>query len=288
MPIRWKTKSSYHRKRRLAASLAVHAVLILGAIVFLLPLAWMISTSLKPLDETIRIPPTWAPSEFLWSNYAKATTAIPFWTYARNTLVVCVMSIIGTLTSSVLVAYGFSRLQWRGRDFMFWLVLGTMMIPFPVVMVPLFVVFSKLGWIGTLKPLWVPTFAAGAFNVFLLRQFFRTIPMELSEAARIDGCSEFGILFRIILPLSKPVLLVVALFQFIYSWNDFMGPLLYLTKDHTFTLALGLQLFQNQQGGTQWNLLMAASFLVVLPIIVLFFFTQRSFIEGISLTGSKG
>jgi multiple sugar transport system permease protein len=163
-----------------------------------------------------------------------------------------------------------------------------MMIPFPVIMAPLFVVFGKLGWIGTLKPLWIPSFGAAAFNIFLLRQFFRTIPAELTEAARIDGCSELGILLRIVLPLSKPVLLVVALFQFIASWNDFLGPLVYLTRENTYTLALGLQFFQSQHGGTYWNYLMAASSLIVLPIIAIYFFAQKAFIEGISLTGLKG
>jgi multiple sugar transport system permease protein len=155
-------------------------------------------------------------------------------------------------------------------------------------MVPLYGVFRWLGWIGTLKPLWVPSFFASAFNIFLMRQFFRTLPEELSEAARIDGCSEWGIFWRIILPLSKPVLMVVALFQFLALWNDFMGPLLYLTRKHTFTLAVALQNYQSQHGGVQWHYLMAASAIVILPIIVLFFFTQKSFIKGIATTGLKG
>jgi len=281
-----KTKSQ--KRQQLIARIIIHAVLIAGAIAFLFPLIWMMSTALKPLEETTRIPPTILPSKFMWSNYVKATSAIPFWLYAKNTLIVCVLSVTGTLISSILVAYGFSRVQWKGREVLFYCVLSTMMIPFPVIMAPLFVVFGKLGWIGGLKPLWVPTFGAAAFNVFLMRQFFRTIPAELSEAARIDGCSELGILIRIILPLSKPVIVVVALFQFIASWNDFLGPLVYLTREETYTLALGLQFFQSQHGGTQWNYLMAASSLIILPIIVLYFFTQKAFIEGISLTGVKG
>jgi multiple sugar transport system permease protein len=162
-----------------------------------------------------------------------------------------------------------------------------MMIPFPVVMVPIYGVFKGLGWIGTFKPLWVPAFFAGAFNVFLLRQFFMTLPRDISEAARIDGCSEFQIFLRIILPLCKPALLVVALFQFMFTWNDFLGPLIFLAEQKDFTLALGLQSFQSQQGGTAWHQLMAASTLVLLPVLVLFFFTQKSFIEGISATGMK-
>lgn len=276
------------KKGNLLQSIVVHALLIIGAIAFMFPLYWMVVTALKTLPEVLQSPPLWFPKKLLWSNFKTAINIIPFWTYTMNTVIVCVLSVIGTLISSTLVAYAFSRLQWKGREFTFKCVLATMMIPFPVLMVPLFVLFSKIGWVGSLKPLWAPTFFASAFNIFLLRQFFMTIPMELSEAARIDGCSEFGILVRIILPLSKPVLLVVALFQFIYSWNDFLAPLIYLTRQETFTLSLGLQFYQSQQGGSQWNYLMAAATLVVLPVLVLYFIAQRYFIEGISLTGVKG
>jgi len=272
----------------IAGRAVLHICLIAGAAAFAFPFVWMILTSLKPLEETARIPPTWIPSKLMWSNYVEATTVIPFWLYAKNTMIVCALAIVGTLISSTLVAYGFSRITWRGRDSLFMCVLATMIIPFPIVMVPLFVVFSKLRMVGTLMPLWLPSFGASAFNVFLLRQFFRTIPHDLTEAARIDGLSELGILVRIILPLSKPALLVVALFQFMYSWNDFLGPLIYLTRQKTYTLSLGLQFFESQHGGSQWNLLMAASALVVLPVVVLYFFAQRHFIEGISLTGLKG
>jgi len=282
-----KNKSSI-KKGNLLQSIIVHTLLIIGAVAFLFPLYWMAVTALKTLPEALQSPPTWLPEIFHWSNFKTAMNIIPFWTYTMNTVIVCVLSVIGTLISSVLVAYAFARLQWKGRETVFKIVLATMMIPFPVLMVPLFVLFSKIGWTGSLRPLWVPTFFASAFNIFLLRQFFRSIPMELSEAARIDGCSEFGILVRIILPLSKPALLVVALFQFIYSWNDFMGPLIYLTRQDTFTLSLGLQFYQSQQGGSQWNYLMAAATLVVLPVLVIYFIAQKYFIEGISLTGIKG
>ena len=223
-----------------------------------------------------------------WDNFPKAIDAMShFGDYLWNTLTLCVLTVLGTVLSSTLVAYGFSRIDWPGRDKMFLVVLATMMIPFPVVMVPLFSMFKTFGWIGTLKPLWVPTFFAGAFNVFLLRQFFRTIPRDLSESAKIDGCSELRIFWQIIVPLAKPAITVVALFQFMATWNDFLGPLIYLTDQKDFTLALGLQFFQSQHGGTQWHYLMAASAMVVLPIIVLFFFAQRTFIEGISMTGLK-
>jgi len=190
--------------------------------------------------------------------------------------------------SSALAAYGFARIPWRGRNKVFVIALATMMIPFPVVMVPIYCLFRWVGWIGTLRPLWVGSFVAGAFNVFLLRQFFMTIPKDLSDAARIDGCSEWRIFWQIILPLCRPALMVVGLFQFMGTWNDFLGPLIYLTNQKDFTLALGLQFYQSQQGGTEWHYLMAASTLVVLPIIILFFFTQKTFIEGISMTGIKG
>jgi len=276
-----------HRSNPLLRVL-LYAALILASAAFLAPLAWMISTSLKPLNETMSLPPQWIPSHLQWRNYPDAIAEMRyFWRYAGNSLFLCVMTVAGTVMSSALVAYGFSRIEWRGRDKVFMVLLATMMIPFPVVMVPIYGLFKSLGWIGSFKPLWVPAFFASAFNVFLLRQFFLGLPKDISEAARIDGCSEFGIFLRVILPLCKPALLVVALFQFLYTWNDFLGPLIYLTDQKDFTLALGLQSFQSQQGGTAWHHLMAASTLVVLPVIILFFFTQKSFIEGIATTGGK-
>ncbi|HAI11145.1 MAG TPA: sugar ABC transporter ATP-binding protein [Phycisphaerales bacterium] len=224
-----------------------------------------------------------------WQNFSQAVDSMQqFPRYLTNTLILCILTVIGTVSSSALAAYGFSRIEWFGRDKVFLLVLATMMIPFPVVMVPLYSLFKSLGWIGTLKPLWVGSFCAGAFNVFLLRQFFIGIPTQISESARLDGASEFRIFWQIILPLAKPALVVVALFQFMGTWNDFLGPLIYLTDQEDFTLALGLQFFQSQSGGTQWHYLMAASLLVVLPIIFVFFCSQKSFIEGISMTGVKG
>jgi len=262
--------------------------LCLCGLLFLAPFAWVVSTSLKPLHETMLLPVKWFPEKAQWHNYRDAIAAMgDFWLYAWNTLFLCLMTVAGTLLSSALAAYGFSRIEWRGRDKVFLLALTTMMIPFPVIMVPHYSLFRALGWIGTFKPLWVPAFFAGAFNVFLLRQFFLTIPKELSEAARIDGCGELRIFWQIILPLAKPALLVVALFQFMYTWNDFLGPLIYLTDNKDFTLALGLQEYQSQAGGTEWHYLMAASTLVILPVLALFFATQRYFIEGVATTGAK-
>ncbi len=227
-------------------------------------------------------------TELAWRNFAAAVQAIPFGRYTLNTLILCLLTVIGTTLSNSLVAYGFARIEWPGRDLYFALTLATMMVPFPVTMISLYALFKNLNWIGTWLPLWVPSFFGGAFNIFLLRQFYMSIPKDLTEAARIDGCSEFQIYWRIILPLSKPALAVVALFQFMATWNDFMGPLLYLNDQNKFTLSLGLQFFQSQSGGTEWHLLMAASTLMLLPILVLFFFTQKQFIQGIVTTGIKG
>jgi multiple sugar transport system permease protein len=196
--------------------------------------------------------------------------------------------VVGTVFSNALAAYAFSRLRWKGRDLFFIVTLATMMVPFPVVMVPLYGVFKSLGWIGTFRPLWVPAFFGSAFNIFLLRQFFRGVPFELSEAATIDGANEWKIFWEVVIPLAKPALAVVALFTFIASWTDFLGPLIYLTDQKTFTLSLGLAAYQSRNGGTDWNLLMAASTIVVAPVVVLFFLTQKLLVRGIALTGLKG
>ncbi|WP_432800027.1 carbohydrate ABC transporter permease [Poriferisphaera sp. WC338] len=283
---------SLHRRRSRSlnfSKIMVYLLLVVGAFIFAMPLIWMLSTALKPIEQTMQMPPKWIPDDPQWGNFWQAIKEMRyFWTYLFNTLFLCTLTVIGTVTSSAMAAYGFSRISWRGRERTFLIVLATMMIPFPVVMVPLYCLFRSIGLTGTLAPLWLPTFFAGAFNVFLLRQFFMTLPRDLSEAARIDGCSEWRIFWQIILPLAKPTLLVVGLFQFMATWNDFLGPLIYLTDQQDFTLALGLQFFQSQHGGTQWHYLMAASALVVLPVIILFFCAQRYFIEGISMTGLKG
>lgn len=270
-------------------------VLVLLSALFILPLLWMISTALKPLDQTMVFPPQWIPRPAQPGNFWEAITYnsdklgyAPFAFYARNTIILCILTVSGTVVSNAIVAYSFSRLKWKGRDFIFALTLATMMVPFPVIMVPLFGLFRDFGWIGTMKPLWVPAWFGAAFNIFLLRQFYKTIPFELSEAAKIDGCSEWRIFYQVILPLAKPALAVVALFSFMAVWNDFIGPLIYLQDQDMFTLALGLRSYQSQAGGTTWNLLMAASTIVIAPVIVLFFFTQKLFIQGIAATGLKG
>jgi multiple sugar transport system permease protein len=263
-------------------------MLLFFALVFLFPFAWMVTTSLKELPQAVSFPPKWIPDPVRWANYAEATSAIPFWRYAANTLFLCVFCVVGTLLSCTLAAYSLACIPWRGRGIVFMLTLGTMMIPAPVMIVPVYTIFRDLGWIGTLLPLWVPMFFGGAYWIFLLRQFFLTIPGDLREAAEIDGAGHVLTMVHVILPLARPAIMVVALFMFLFVWNDFMGPLIYLSDQAQFTLALGLQHFQSKHGGTDINLLMAASTLVVAPVVVLFFFTQRTFIEGIAMSGLKG
>lgn len=282
-------------KQKTEHALLLQVVLITLSILFAFPLVWMFLTSVKPIKETMRLPIVWLPSHWEWGDYPKAFTYnadklgyIPFLVYGRNTLMLAILTVSGTVVSNALVAYGFARLRWPGRDLAFSLTLATMMVPFPVLMVPIFSLFQHLHWIGTFRPLWVPAWFGSAFNIFLLRQFFATIPFELSEAAKIDGCSEWQIFRQILLPLAKPALSVVALFTFMATWNDFLGPLLYLSHQNMFTLGLGLQAFSSQNGGTEWNLLMAASVIIVAPVLVLFFFTQKQFIQGIAVTGLKG
>ncbi|MBC8108888.1 MAG: carbohydrate ABC transporter permease [Anaerolineae bacterium] len=262
----------------------------------MIPFLWMLSTSLKTQESAMEFPPRMLPKPVVVDNYwtILSSDRLNFLLWTRNTVIIAVLAVSGTVISSAIVAYGFARIQFRGRGVLFAIMLATMMIPFQVTMVPLFRIFRFLGdttgiaWLGTSKPLWVPAWFGSAFSIFLMRQFFLTIPTELSEAARIDGCSEFGIFTRIILPLAKPALAVVALFSFMANWNDFLAPLVYMQRPEQFTLALGLQSFQSQNGGTPWHLLMAASVLVILPVIVLFFLAQKTFIEGIATTGVKG
>jgi multiple sugar transport system permease protein len=286
-------KSRRRRERR--GNLVRHLALTVISAAAVLPFLWMLSTSLKTADETSE-PPHWMPHVIQWRNYLTIfrDERAHFLLWTRNSVLVAALIVIGTTASSALVAYGFARLRFAGRGVLFVLMISTMMLPFPVTMVSLFSLFRWLGdttgmpWLGSFKPLWVPAWFGSAFSIFLLRQFFLTIPMELSEAAKIDGCSEFGIFWRIILPLSRPALAVVALFAFLGAWNDFLGPLVYLQRPEQFTLALGLQNFQSKAGGTSWHLLMAASTLVVMPALLLFFLAQRTFIEGIATTGTKG
>jgi multiple sugar transport system permease protein len=273
--------------RRWWAAVAAYTALVLISVLFLAPFALMLSTSLKAEDRIFTEQIEWLPRPVLWSNYTEALASFPFLLYLRNTVFVCAMVVVGTVVSSVLPAYGFARLQWRGRDALFFVMLATLMLPQQVTMLPVFLLFRALRWTGTYLPLVVPPFFGSAFSIFLLRQFFRTIPQELSDAARMDGCSEARILWRIIAPLSTPAIATVMLFAFIGAWTDFINPLIYLTDERSYTLAVGLQTFVGRHA-SEWNLLMAASAVVTLPMLVVFFLAQRTFIEGIALTGVKG
>ena len=269
----------------------LYATLVLCSIIFGLPLIWMISTSLKPGAEAFRFPPNFIPNPIVWENYIKGLTYLPFIKYILNTLIIIIPRTVGAVGVSALVAYGFSRIEWDGRDILFFICLATMVIPFAVTMIPLYLLFHHLGWIGTYLPLIVPSLFAEPYFIFLIRQFFMGIPQELSDAARVDGCSEFMIFWQIILPLSKPVLAVVALFQFMWTWGDYLGPLIYLNDPNKFTVSLGLVQFgSNWRGATldRYVWFMAATTAMTLPVLIVFFLVQRMFIEGISLTGLKG
>lgn len=273
------------RKKKLTG--AIHyLVVVIGAIIFLFPFYWLASTSLKMETKLFALPPQLIPYPVQWRNYADMFKYFSFLRYFMNSAYVSGLTILGAVISCSLVAFSFARLRWPGRDIFFLVLLGTLMIPFPVTMVPLYLIFAKLGWVDTFIPLWLPFWFGPAFYVFLLRQFFRGIPRELDEAARIDGASYFCIYSRIILPLAKPVLLTVVIFSFMYAWNDFLGPLIYLSSSEKLTLALGLRSFQSQFTG-EWALMMAAATVMTVPLIVIFFIAQKYFIRGIVLTGLK-
>lgn len=356
------TRNANHAGKTLTLS-AAHLSLLAGSFLFLIPFAWLISTSLKTDEEQAVFPPVWIPTQQVhasdslrpdglpiglslwtppgsdkpvkvaevadlpsgdvrirvmpnepgagqqaevkradltkvrhvsprWENYSEALAYLPKdthygLTFLGNTLTLTALSVIGTVFSSSLVAFSFARLKWPGRDTLFVVLLATMMIPGAVTMMPQFLIYRNLGWIDTLKPLWVPAFFGSAFNIFLLRQFFMSIPGELEDAAKIDGCGPFAIYWRVMLPLVKPALAAIAIMATLGAWNNFQGPLIYLSSPEKMPLAYALQLYQSQHSGEP-GLLMAASTLVVLPIILLFFFTQRYFIEGVSLTGMGG
>lgn len=280
------------RQRRRAGQvvgrIVVYVALLAGSCVILAPFLWMVSTSLKSYDQIVSPRLVWIPRPFVWSNYPRALAFIPFWRYLGNTALVTSMCVLGALSASALVAYGFAKMRAPGRDLLFAVLLASMMLPGQVTMIPVFVLFRKLGWYNSFKALIIPAFlGGGAFNIFLLRQFYMTIPNELCDAAKIDGCSNLGILLRIVAPLSKPALTAVGVFIFVANWTDFFSPLIYLSDQGKYTLALGLRLFQSINS-TEYSLLMAASIVFSLPILIIFFLAQRHFIEGVTLTGMKG
>jgi ABC-type glycerol-3-phosphate transport system permease component len=277
-----------HSVKIFAARALTYALLVALSCVFIIPFAWAVSASFKKIDGVYMFPPQWIPSPAHWENYREVFAKLPLALFLKNSLIITVGCLIGQVFTSSLVAYSFARLRWWGRDVFFIVLLATMMLPGQVTMIPVFILFSKLGWVGSFKPLIAPAyFGGGAFFIFLMRQFFKTIPVELEDAAKIDGCTNFQIYWRIMLPLSKPVLATVALMSFIAHWQQFMEPLIYLSDVEKYTLQLGLRMFQSMYGSFI-HYLMAASILVLLPLLVLFFLAQKYFVRGIILSGIKG
>jgi multiple sugar transport system permease protein len=266
--------------------LIIYLLLIGTSICFLIPFAWLIISAFKASDEIFVYPPVWWPEHWEWDNFYKALTTLPFGRYALNSLLIAGLNVIGNVVSCSLVAYGFARFRFPGRRILFMVLLATLMVPNQVLLVPQFVLFHQLGWNNTFLPLTVPAFFGSAFYVFLLRQFFLTLPPELEEAAKIDGAGSLRTFLTIVLPQVKPALTAVAIFSFQGAWNDFLQPLIYLNDPNKFTLQLGLAQFQGTYH-TEWNLIMAATVVVMLPMLIIFFLAQRYFIEGITMTGMK-
>ena len=274
--------AAQRRRSGLIRQQAARIILILLSATLLVPLWWMLVTALKSDHELTAFPPTLWPQQWLWKNFAITVTFIPFFRYLLNTSIVTVFSVLGAVISNPIIAYGFSRVNWPGRDKVFLFVLATVFIPFPVVLVALFDTFAHLHWINTFLPLIVPLFFGHAFWIFLMRQFLLQIPGELSDSARLDGANEFQVFLRVVLPLSLPAIGAIAIFAFIAAWNDFLGPLIYLQDSSKYTLAIGLTFFHSTHD-VRLNLLMAASTLVILPVVVIFILFQRFFVQGITL-----
>ena len=265
----------------------LYLLVAIGAVLYAMPFVWMLSTSVKPSAQVYLVPPVWIPATFEWGNFVRPWQNLPFATFYKNTLIYTLASVFGQLLSSSLVAFAFARMRFRGRGFLFILILSTIMLPNQVTLVPLYLLFTKLHWINTLLPLIVPNFFGGAFNIFLLRQYMMTIPLELDDAARMDGASWFQIYWRIILPMARPALGVIAVLSFTFHWNDYLYPLIYLNETKNFTISLGLPLL-NSRYVTDIQATMAQSVIAVLPLIVLFFVAQRYYIQGVVVSGVKG
>lgn len=272
--------------KKIGSKLLTHLALVLFSIFFIAPFVILVLTSLKTQAECFVYPMQWFPKVPQWTNYVRVFDTIPFALYFKNTLLLTVLNIVGVVLSCPIVAYSMARLNWRGKEVIFIITLAVMMIPSNLSMIPIFIVYSKLHLVGTYAPLVLGSFFGVPFYIFLLRQFFRGLPRDLEDSARIDGCSEFGIYYKIFLPLCKPAVLTIAIFQMLGTWNDFQGPLIYLQNSEMYTLQIGLQQFKTAHD-TDWTSMMAASALVALPIIILFFFAQSYFMEGITFTGIK-
>jgi multiple sugar transport system permease protein len=276
------------RRKQIIGSVVVHVLAIGVGLGFLLPFFWLITTSLKPASQMFAVPPVWIPNPFVLTHYPRLFQETMYPRYMLNTLLIALPASIGTVISCSMAGYGLSRIDWKGREVFFALTLATLMIPFLVTMVPIYILFRNLGWLGSYLPLIVPHFLGNGYYIFLFRQFFRSIPIDLLDAARVDGASELGIFARIVLPLSKPALAVVALFSFVAAWGDFLGPLIYINEQEHYTVAIGLYRFIGDRSfGTDYGLLMAGSVIMILPIFVIFLLAQRTFIEGIRITGLK-
>ena len=277
------------RRVRLLGRVALQAVVTLLALVFIAPLVWLIISSLSTNEELMLFPPKLFPERVIWSNYPRVLVRYPFWVWFKNSIFLAVVQTSGAVVSNAMIAYGFSRVRWPGRDFLFIVCLATMMLPGVVTRIPMYIIWRKVGLMGTWAPLTVDSWLGSAYFIFLLSQFYRTIPEELSDAARVDGCSRFGIFLNIYLPLSKPVLAVVAFFAFMGAWHAVMGPLIYIQKTKMYTLALGINTMRDELARrTDWAGMMVASTLTAVPTMVLFYFAQRTFVEGITFSGIKG
>lgn len=278
----WQSKTL---QGRIVAAVS-HLILLVGALTMIVPFVWMVSTSLKAVGQTFVYPPEWIPDPVVWRNYPDMWTALPFGHFTFNSLKIATLATIGQLISCSMGAFAFSALKFKGRDTVFLILISTLMIPYQVTLIPTFILYSKIGWVGTHLPLWVPAFWGGAFGTFLLRQFYMTIPLDLAESARIDGANIWQIFWHIYLPLAKPAMATLAIFTFMWTWNDLLSPLIYVRELDQLTLTVGLSLFQNQYGG-KWTLMMAGAVVSILPILTIFFLAQKYFIQGIALTGIK-
>ena len=280
----WRRRSTQERAWK-AVTLCLLGML---SVVFILPFYWSIVASISGLEGVYASPPRLWPDEIHLENYPKALTILPFHLFIYNSVYVCIFCVTGQVFSACLVAYAFARMRWYGRDVWFVILLATMMLPAQVTMIPHYQIFRYLGWIDTLKPLIVPSFfGGGAFFIFLMRQFFKTIPLELEEAARLDGCSNLRIFWDVMIPLSTPAVATISVMSFIAHWQDFMGPLIYLNSFEKYTVAIGLRMFQSIYGSFP-HYMLAASTIVLIPILILFFIAQKYFVQGIVLTGMKG
>jgi multiple sugar transport system permease protein len=284
MKVKEQSNKNVMNKKRIK-NILIFSLLTIVAVMFIIPFLWVLSTSLKPESAVFSL--QWFPETWKFDNYLKVFEKIPFLPYLKNSVVISLLTIIGTVLSSSIVAYAFGCLEWPGRNTIFIFIIATMMLPLQVIMIPLFIMFKELGWLNTIKPLTIPAFfGGGAFNIFLLRQFFLSIPKSLLDAARIDGCSELRIYWSIVLPLAKPALATVAIITFMFAWNDFLGPLIYLSEKAQGTLALGIAQYAGQMN-PEYSVLMAASVLMMLPIIIIFFMFQKYFIQAFTMSGIK-